>query len=145
MWGSRGGKGARREVSGKPGAPRVMAYKECWNTWKERWMSSAPETTRTEYKMCFLELVSWKSVVTVRRVVEMIDIEARIKWVEQWTWWQLVETVEKVLTTLKSLALRKRKSGCYLVRDLRVEVKVSLLSWFLGEGLGSLVPSLVLS
>lgn len=33
--------------------------------------------------MCFLELVSWKSVVTVRRVVEMIDIEARIKWVEQ--------------------------------------------------------------
>ena len=34
-------------------------------------------------------------------------------WVEKWIWWQFIETVEKSLTTLKSLALRGKKLRCY--------------------------------
>lgn len=59
----------------------------CWVAWNERWVFSAPETTRIKFKMYLLELVSRKSVVTIGRAVEMIDMEAEIRWAEKWTWW----------------------------------------------------------
>jgi len=71
----------------------------------------AHETMRTKHKMWVLGLASWKSVLTVRRDIEII--EAKIMWVKKWIWWQFIETGEKALTTLKSLALRGKKLRCY--------------------------------
>ena len=71
----------------------------------------AHETVRTKHKMCVLGLASRKSVLTVRRYIKII--EAKIMWVQKWIRWQFIETVEKALTTLKSLALRRKKFWCY--------------------------------
>lgn len=72
-------------------------------------MSSVPET-RVKFEMCFLELVTRKSAITIGIVVEVTDTEAKMKWARKGKPWQLIWNYGENIVSSKKFGCEKAEN-----------------------------------